>query len=103
MLSLYSEICGAGWATVSRPAENGARVPSGNPSQCSIGALDASKWQSTTETCLQLDNGMRRVDSVRDIGALLDWTAEQPELDGERVAVYGGSYGGYMVLASSVH
>ena len=52
---------------------------------------------------LQLDNGMRREDSVRDIGALLDWIGEQPELDQERVAVYGGSYGGYMVLASSVH
>ena len=55
------------------------------------------------KTYLQLDNGMRREDSVRDIGALLDWIAEQPELDQERVAVFGGSYGGYMVLASSVH
>ena len=55
------------------------------------------------KTYLQLDNGMRREDSVRDIGALLDWIAEQPNLDEERVAVYGGSYGGYMVLASSVH
>ena len=40
---------------------------------------------------------------MRDIGALLDWIDEQPELDGERVAVYGGSYGGYMVLASMIH
>jgi dipeptidyl aminopeptidase/acylaminoacyl peptidase len=52
---------------------------------------------------LKLDNGPLREDSVRDIGALLDWVAEQPELDGERVAVSGGSYGGYMVLASLVH
>lgn len=50
-----------------------------------------------------LDNGRLREDSVRDIGALLDWIAEQPDLDAERVAVYGGSYGGYMVLASLVH
>lgn len=55
------------------------------------------------KTWLQLDNGMRREDSVRDIGALLDWIAEQPHLDENRVAVYGGSYGGYMVLASSVY
>ena len=50
-----------------------------------------------------LDNGFNREDSVRDIGALLDWIAEQPELDENRVVVYGGSYGGYMVLASLVH
>ncbi|HUG44838.1 MAG TPA: prolyl oligopeptidase family serine peptidase, partial [Acidobacteriota bacterium] len=49
------------------------------------------------------DNGRKREDSVRDIGALLDWVAEQPELDENRVIVYGGSYGGYMVLASLVH
>jgi dipeptidyl aminopeptidase/acylaminoacyl peptidase len=50
-----------------------------------------------------LDNGFKREDSVKDIGALLDWIAEQPDLDADRVAVYGGSYGGYMVLASLVH
>lgn len=52
---------------------------------------------------LKLDNGFRREDSVKDIGALLDWIATRPELDQDRVAVYGGSYGGYMVLASAVH
>ncbi len=52
---------------------------------------------------LALDNGFRREDSVRDIGALLDWIATQDDLDASRVAVYGGSYGGYMALASAVH
>lgn len=52
---------------------------------------------------LLLDNGDKREDSVRDIGALLDWIARQPELDAQRVAVYGGSYGGYMVLATMTH
>ena len=52
---------------------------------------------------LALDNGFKREGSVRDIGALLDWIKTQPDLDADRVAVFGGSYGGYMVLASSVH
>jgi dipeptidyl aminopeptidase/acylaminoacyl peptidase len=55
------------------------------------------------KTYLKLDNAERREDSVQDIGALLDWIAEQPELDARRVAVAGGSYGGYMVLASLTH
>tara|TARA_Y100001968_G_scaffold285858_1_gene286141 strand:- start:1191 stop:3134 length:1944 start_codon:yes stop_codon:yes gene_type:complete len=52
---------------------------------------------------LALDNGYLREDSVKDIGALLDWIGAQKELDPERVAVQGGSYGGYMVLAALVH
>ncbi len=52
---------------------------------------------------LNSDNGFKREDSVKDIGALLDWIKTQPQLDADRVAVYGGSYGGYMVLASLVH
>lgn len=55
------------------------------------------------KTWLKLDNGRLREDSVRDIGALLDWIAAEPTLDAERVAVSGGSYGGYMVLACLVH
>ncbi len=52
---------------------------------------------------LGLDNGPLREDSVRDIGALLDWIDAQANLDKNRVVVYGGSYGGYMVLASMTH
>jgi dipeptidyl aminopeptidase/acylaminoacyl peptidase len=55
------------------------------------------------KTCLTLDNGMKREDSVADIGALLDWIATRPELDARRVAVYGGSYGGFMVLSCLTH
>ena len=55
------------------------------------------------KTYVQLDNGFRREESVRDIGALLDWIDSQPELDQQHIAVYGGSYGGYMVLASMIH
>lgn len=52
---------------------------------------------------MMLDDGYNREDAVKDIGALLDWIDEQPQLDARRVAIKGGSYGGYMTLASLVH
>ena len=55
------------------------------------------------KTFLGLDNGFKREDSVKDIGALLDWVATQSGLNKDRVAVIGGSYGGYMVLACMTH
>jgi len=55
------------------------------------------------KTFLSLDDGIKREDSVKDIGALLDWIALQPGLDPARVMVSGGSYGGYMSLAASTH
>jgi dipeptidyl aminopeptidase/acylaminoacyl peptidase len=48
-----------------------------------------------------LDNGFRREDTYKDINALFDWIAEQPNLDAERIGVTGGSYGGHMTLAVS--
>jgi dipeptidyl aminopeptidase/acylaminoacyl peptidase len=48
-----------------------------------------------------LDNGFKRDDSYKDINALFDWIAAQPNLDPDRVAVTGGSYGGHMTLAIS--
>ncbi len=55
------------------------------------------------KTFLALDNGMKREDSVKDIGSLLGWIARQPDLDASRVLVTGGSYGGYMSLAVATH
>ncbi len=55
------------------------------------------------KTFLALDNGMKREDSVRDIGAFLDGLAKDETLDAERFAVMGGSYGGYMSLACMIH
>ncbi|MFN5192206.1 MAG: S9 family peptidase [Burkholderiales bacterium] len=52
---------------------------------------------------LKLDNGMLREDSVKDIGALFDWIATQKDLDAGKIAVTGGSYGGYMSLAVSTN
>ncbi len=52
---------------------------------------------------VKMDNGLLRENSVKDIGALLDWIAQQPELDAGSVMTMGGSYGGYMALACAVH
>jgi dipeptidyl aminopeptidase/acylaminoacyl peptidase len=52
------------------------------------------------KTYLKLDNGKLREDSVKDIGGLLDWIAKQERLDSGRVGVIGGSYGGFMSLAT---
>ena len=52
---------------------------------------------------LNLDNGPKREDSVKDIGALLNWIGTQPNLEKGKVAVYGQSYGGYMSLAVMTH
>jgi dipeptidyl aminopeptidase/acylaminoacyl peptidase len=52
---------------------------------------------------LKLDDGVLREDSVRDIGSLLVWIGLQRDLNRARVVVSGGSYGGYMTLASLAH
>ena len=46
-----------------------------------------------------LDDVHGRLDSVRDLVSLHDWLSGQPRIDGSRAVLYGGSYGGYMVLA----
>ena len=55
------------------------------------------------KTFLTLDNGKLREDSVKDVGALLDWIKTKGDLDADRIMITGGSYGGYMTLACSVH
>jgi len=52
---------------------------------------------------LKLDDGRLREDSLRDIGSLLVWIGLQPDLDRSRVVAMGGSYGGYLTLASLVN
>ena len=50
-----------------------------------------------------LDNGpFLRENSVKDIGAFLDKLQVDPAIDGARMAVQGGSYGGYMCYASAI-
>ncbi|MBO0912216.1 MAG: S9 family peptidase [Acidobacteria bacterium] len=53
------------------------------------------------KTYVALDNGFKRQDSYEDIKALLEWIKRQPNLDGDRILVTGGSYGGHMTLATA--
>ncbi len=49
---------------------------------------------------MNLDDGFKRRDALRDVGALLDWIGKRQELNAARVGIYGASYGGFMVLAT---
>ena len=55
------------------------------------------------KTYMALDNGMLREDAVKDVGAMLVWIGLQRAFDGKRVVVAGGSYGGYLTLATLVN
>ncbi len=52
---------------------------------------------------LLLDNGLLRGNVFADMDAVLNWIFQHDRLDGERVAVMGGSYGGFMALGCMVH
>ncbi|MXR41154.1 alpha/beta fold hydrolase [Halobaculum sp. WSA2] len=47
-----------------------------------------------------LDDVERRMDSVADIEAAVEWLHDHPAVDDERIVAMGGSYGGFMVLAA---
>jgi dipeptidyl aminopeptidase/acylaminoacyl peptidase len=48
---------------------------------------------------MALDDIDKRLDSVKDIVALRGHLSSMPGIDADKVALYGGSYGGFMVLA----
>ncbi len=48
----------------------------------------------------RLDDVEKRMDSVADLAHAAHWLRQQPDLDGDRLVVYGGSYGGFMVLSA---
>ncbi|WP_224447586.1 S9 family peptidase [Haloprofundus salilacus] len=47
-----------------------------------------------------LDDREKRMDSVKDVRAAVDWLYEQDAVDPDRIVAYGRSYGGFMVLAA---
>jgi dipeptidyl aminopeptidase/acylaminoacyl peptidase/lysophospholipase L1-like esterase len=52
---------------------------------------------------LALDNGRKRWDALKDIAAAVDWIGQHRALDRKRVAIFGGSYGGFATLAMLTH
>jgi dipeptidyl aminopeptidase/acylaminoacyl peptidase len=50
------------------------------------------------KTFLDSANGLRREDAYADLDALFNWIKAQKELDGNRIFVTGGSYGGHSTL-----
>ncbi len=52
------------------------------------------------KTFTHLDDVRKREDSVKDLAAAVDWLKTQGGADPKRIAVMGGSYGGYMTLAA---
>jgi dipeptidyl aminopeptidase/acylaminoacyl peptidase len=48
---------------------------------------------------VHLDDREKRMDSVADLKAVVDFIRQDPGLDETRIAIYGGSYGGFMVLS----
>jgi dipeptidyl aminopeptidase/acylaminoacyl peptidase len=51
-------------------------------------------------TYAALDELEKRPDSVADLKWAVEWLRGWSEIDGNRIAIYGRSYGGYMVLAA---
>ena len=47
-----------------------------------------------------LDDVEKRMDSVADLRAGVEWLHDHPEVDPDRIVAMGGSYGGFMVLAA---
>ncbi len=52
------------------------------------------------KTYSHLDDVEKRMDSVADLAHAAYWLQAQPGIDVDRLVVYGGSYGGFMVLAA---
>src|SRR5205085_6052805 len=52
------------------------------------------------KTYAHLDDVEKRMDSVADLAQAVSWLRAQPGVDAQHIAVYGASYGGFMVLAA---
>ena len=54
-------------------------------------------------TYVHLDDVQKRMDSVQDLAMCVDWLVQHGNAKRDAIAVMGGSYGGFMVLAAVTH
>jgi dipeptidyl aminopeptidase/acylaminoacyl peptidase len=52
------------------------------------------------KTYSHLDDVEKRMDSVGDLASAAEWLKARPDIEPTQLVVYGGSYGGFMVLAA---
>ncbi|MDQ0199533.1 S9 family peptidase [Neobacillus ginsengisoli] len=55
------------------------------------------------KTYTHLDDVRKRMDSVKDLVSLVEWLKAEGSVDQRKIALMGGSYGGFMVLAAISH
>jgi dipeptidyl aminopeptidase/acylaminoacyl peptidase len=55
------------------------------------------------KTYSHLDDVRKRMDSVKDLTSLVEWLKVEGNVDPEKVAIMGRSYGGFVVLAAITH
>ena len=55
------------------------------------------------KTYTHLDDGRKRMDAVKDVIYLVEWLKKTGNINPEKVAIVGGSYGGFIVLAAISH
>lgn len=55
------------------------------------------------KTYVHLDDVRKRMDSVADLAKAVDWLVAEGNAKRDAIAVMGGSYGGFMVLAAVTH
>ena len=52
------------------------------------------------KTFFHLDDQKHGEADLKDIVESKEWLAKQPQIDGDKIGIIGGSYGGYMVMAA---
>lgn len=69
-------------------------------------AVTAPNFRGSTgygKSYTHLDDVRKRLDAVKDVVSLVDWLKQDPAIDTSKIALLGGSYGGFLTLAAISH